>query len=151
MERMQIAIENLKAHGGRITHARKAVLQALVTAKTHVTAEDLLNIVQKQFPEVHISTVYRTLDALEKLGVVDHVHLGHGKAVYHLTDNSHQHIVCEMCSSVEEVPYQLFTELESSLKEQYGFQMRMNHFAVIGKCRRCLKESGSTRPSSSTH
>lgn len=151
MERMQIAIDNLKAHGGRITHARKAVLQALVTAKTHVTAEDLLNIVQKQFPEVHISTVYRTLDALEKLGVVDHVHLGHGKAVYHLTDNSHQHIVCELCSSVEEVPYQLFTELQGNLKEKYGFQMRMNHFAVIGTCRRCVRDSNRNSPNSSAH
>lgn len=137
MNRMDTALEHLRASGGRITHARRAVLQALVTAKSHVTAEDLMNLVQKQFPEVHLSTVYRTLDALEKLGVVDHVHLGHGKAVYHLTDNSHQHIVCEVCSAVEEVPYGLFTQLDKDLKEYYKFKMRLNHFAVIGTCIKC--------------
>lgn len=139
MNRMDVVLEHLRASGGRITHARRAVLQALVMAKSHVTAEDLMNIVQQQFPEVHLSTVYRTLDALEKLGVVDHVHLGHGKAVYHLTDNSHQHIVCEICSAVEEVPYELFTQLDHDLKENYEFNMRMNHFAVIGTCKKCRK------------
>lgn len=134
---MQHALASLKESGGRITHSRRAVLQALVTAKTHVTADDLMKIVQEQFPEIHISTVYRTLDALEKLGVVDHVHLGHGRAVYHLTDNSHQHIVCEKCSYVEEVPIDLFTDLESTLADNYHFRMRMNHFAVIGTCRNC--------------
>ncbi|NNN18263.1 MAG: transcriptional repressor [Acidimicrobiaceae bacterium] len=141
---MDAAIQNLRLSGGRITHARKSVLQALVTARTHVTAEDLLNLVQADSPEIHVSTVYRTLDALEKLGVVDHVHLGHGRAVYHLTDNAHQHIVCERCSSVEEVPSRLFTRLGKDLMDNYHFKVRMNHFAVIGTCRKCLKETERT-------
>ena len=138
MERMEAAIQNLRASGGRITNARRSVLQALVTARTHVTAEDLMNIVQSESPEIHLSTVYRTLDALEKLGVVDHVHLGHGRAVYHLSDNAHQHIVCEKCSSVEEVPSELFLQLKKDLIDKYRFKVRMNHFAVIGTCSQCL-------------
>lgn len=137
---MEAAIQNLRASGGRITNARRSVLQALVTARTHVTAEDLMNIVQSESPEIHLSTVYRTLDALEKLGVVDHVHLGHGRAVYHLSDNAHQHIVCEKCSSVEEVPSELFLQLEKDLIDKYRFKVRMNHFAVIGTCRQCLEK-----------
>lgn len=140
MEPMEAAIQNLRASGGRITNARRSVLQALVTARTHVTAEDLMNIVQSESPEIHLSTVYRTLDALEKLGVVDHVHLGHGRAVYHLSDNAHQHIVCEKCSSVEEVPSGLFLQLEKDLIDKYRFKVRMNHFAVIGTCRKCLEK-----------
>ena len=140
MERMEAVLQSLRASGGRITHARRAVLQALVTARTHVTAEDLLNIVQTGSPEIHLSTVYRTLDALENLGVVDHVHLGHGRAVYHLTDNAHQHIVCEKCSYVEEIPSKLFNELGKNLMDTYQFKVRMNHFAVIGTCQRCLKK-----------
>ncbi|MDA8080115.1 MAG: Fur family transcriptional regulator [Actinomycetota bacterium] len=140
MKRMEAAIQNLRASGGRITNARRSVLQALVTARTHVTAEDLLNIVQSESPEIHLSTVYRTLDALEKLGVVDHVHLGHGRAVYHLSDNAHQHIVCDKCSSVEEVPSELFLQLEKDLKDKYRFKVRMNHFAVIGTCSQCLEK-----------
>lgn len=130
-----------------MTHARRAVLQALVAARAHVTAEDLLNIVQIDSPEIHLSTVYRTLDALENLGVVDHVHLGHGRAVYHLTDNAHQHIVCEKCSAVEEVPSKLFLQLEKELMDNYQFKVRMNHFAVIGTCRKCLAKLEESRDS----
>lgn len=137
MNRMDFALMRLRESGGRITHPRRAVLEALVAAQTHVTADDLIKIVQREFPDVHLSTVYRTLDALEKLGVVDHVHLGHGRAVYHLTDNSHQHIVCESCSMVEEVPMEMFAQLEAELQRNYQFQMRLNHFAVIGTCKRC--------------
>lgn len=144
MERMQAVIETVRSSGGRMTHARIAVLQALVDARTHVTAEDLLKMVQKDSPEIHLSTVYRTLDALENLGVVDHVHLGHGRAVYHLTDNAHQHIVCERCSSVEEVPASLFVQLEKDLMEKYHFKVRMNHFAVIGTCRACLEAADNS-------
>lgn len=141
MDRTSVAFDNLRAKGGRVTHARKAVLEALVESNSHVTADDLLNIVQHQYPDVHLSTIYRTLDALEQLGVVDHVHLGHGRAVYHLANNSHQHIVCEICSTVEEVPFELFTHLENVLMDKYGFKIRMNHFAVIGTCKRCRESS----------
>ena len=137
MERIEAVAKNLRASGGRMTPARKSVLNALVSARSHVTAEDLMNMVQAESPEVHLSTIYRTLDALENLGVVDHVHLGHGRAVYHLADNAHQHIVCELCSSVEEVPATLFAQLERSLMEGYQFKVRMNHFAVIGTCKSC--------------
>lgn len=145
MERMEAVIQNLRASGGRMTHARKSVLAALAAAKSHVTAEDLLNMVQVESPEIHLSTVYRTLDALENLGVVDHVHLGHGRAVYHLTDNAHQHIVCEKCSSVEEVPASLFVQLEKDLMDRYQFKVRMNHFAVIGTCRNCLQKRNDAK------
>ncbi len=123
-----------------MTSARRSVLSALVAARSHVTAEDLLNLVQADSPEIHLSTVYRTLEALENLGVVDHVHLGHGRAVYHLTDSAHQHIVCEICSSVQEVPASLFAQLEKDLMDKYQFKVRMNHFAVIGTCKNCLEQ-----------
>lgn len=141
MDRTNVTFDNLRARGGRVTHARKAVLEALMESNSHVTADDLLSIVQTTYPDIHLSTIYRTLDALEHLGVVDHVHLGHGKAVYHLASNSHQHIVCESCSIVEEVPVELFTDLENVLMDKYQFKIRMNHFAVIGTCKNCREAS----------
>ena len=52
---------------------------------------------------VDVSTVYRTLDTLEQLGIIDHTHLAHGPAIFHLADGDHQHLVCERCGRVEEV------------------------------------------------
>jgi Fe2+ or Zn2+ uptake regulation protein len=127
----------IRDHGGRVTTARRALVTALVQARGHVTADDLAALVQKAQPDVHLSTIYRSLDALERIGIVDHVHLGHGRAVYHLADEPHQHLVCEVCGAVVEVPDATFADLSDTLRRGYGFTIRPNHFAVLGRCRAC--------------
>jgi Fe2+ or Zn2+ uptake regulation protein len=129
----------IREQGERVTTARRALITALVQARGHVTAEDLAALVQKEQPDVHLSTIYRSLDALERMGVVDHVHLGHGRAVYHLADEPHQHLVCEVCGTVIEVPDATFAELESTLRRRYGFTIRPNHFDLLGRCRACAR------------
>jgi Fe2+ or Zn2+ uptake regulation protein len=136
--RLEGILDLLQRRGGRLTTARRAIVTALVDAPDHVTADDLAASVQRSHPEVHRSTVYRTLDALERLGVVDHVHLGHGRAVYHLSDHPHQHLVCEVCGTVIEVPDAQFSQLAAELEAGYGFHIRPKHFAVLGRCRACL-------------
>ena len=136
-ERLDRILEQLRAGGGRITPARRALVGALLAADSHVTADDLAEVVQRSHPDVHQSTIYRTLDVLEELGVVDHVHLGHGRAVYHLLDDPHQHLVCEVCEDVIEVPDALFRPLAEELARDYGFTLRPNHFAVLGRCAAC--------------
>lgn len=108
-----------------------------MAAPHHVTADDLVDRVQQHHPDVHRSTVYRTLEAFESIGVVDHVHLGHGRAIYHLTDEGHQHLVCEGCARVIEVPDDVVASVSRSLSKRYGFTMRARHFAVLGRCADC--------------
>ncbi|HUP84710.1 MAG TPA: Fur family transcriptional regulator [Acidimicrobiales bacterium] len=136
-DRLDRILDQLRADGGRITPARRALVTALLDADSHVTADDLAGAVQRSHPDVHRSTIYRTLDALEELGIVDHVHLGHGRAVYHLLDDPHQHLVCEVCEAVIEAPDALFRPLARALLADYGFTLRPNHFAVLGRCREC--------------
>ncbi|MGH9075666.1 MAG: Fur family transcriptional regulator [Acidimicrobiales bacterium] len=137
--RVDRIIAGLRGQGGRVTSARRAVIAALVEARGHVTADDLASHVQASQPDVHLSTVYRTLDALERLGVVDHTHLGHGRAVYHLSDDPHQHLVCEVCGTVVQVPDATFAELAGDLSARYGFTIRPSHFAVLGRCAGCAE------------
>lgn len=132
--RLDRILGQLKSEGGRVTTARRALVTALLDADHHPTADDLATAVQAAHPDVHRSTIYRTLDALEKLGVVDHVHLGHGRAVYHLADEAHHHLVCEVCGHVVEVPEELFDVLAGQLQSRYGFTIRPRHFAVVGRC-----------------
>lgn len=135
--RLERILERMRESGGRITTARRALVTALVEAEGHVTADDLAERVQRHHPDVHGSTIYRTLDALEGLGIVDHVHLGHGRAVYHLLDDPHQHLVCEVCGAVIEAPDELFASLAEHLLVEYRFTLRPNHFAVLGRCAAC--------------
>lgn len=127
----------LRARGGRVTTCRRAILETFLGVGGHVTAEALTARVQASQPDVHESTVYRFLDELERLGVVDHVHLGHGPAVYHLASDAHHHLVCDRCGAVEEVPEALFAELRTRLKSEFGFVLEPRHFAVTGHCQAC--------------
>jgi len=140
-ERLERVLEMLRQRGGRVTTARRAIVAALLQSSGHVTADELTATVQAAQPDVHSTTIYRCLEALEELDVVDHVHLGHGRAVYHLTDQPHQHLVCEGCGLVVEVPDEQFAALRADLRDRYAFTIRPNHFAVLGRCERCAATS----------
>lgn len=137
--RLERILELLRSRGGRITNARRAIIAELLARGGHVTADELAAAVQAAHPDVHLSTIYRCLDALEELKVVGHVHLGHGRAVYHLTDDPHQHLVCERCGAVIEVPDRVFDDLAARLRRSYGFVLQVGHFAVPGLCRDCAR------------
>ena len=140
--RRERILELLRRQGGRVTTARLALVTALLEAGAHVTADDLAVAVQRQHPDVHRSTIYRTLDALERLGVVDHVHLGHGPAVYHFADDPHHHLVCDACGIVVEVPVKTMEEFRGLVRRDLQFEIELRHFALPGRCGAC---SGSPR------
>src|SRR6188474_3078884 len=94
--------EELRARGYRVTPQRQLVLEA-VTRLGHATPEDICGQVQETARGVNISTVYRTLELLEELGMVTHTHLGHGAPTYHsATDEDHLHLVCRDCGLIIE-------------------------------------------------
>ncbi len=130
-------LEMFRERGGRVTAPRRAIITALLDAGGHVTADELASTVQAAHPDVHTSTIYRCLGSLEELDVVDHVHLGHGRAVYHLADETHQHLVCEECGTVVEVPEAVFSSLATSVRKRFGFTVEARHFAVTGRCASC--------------
>lgn len=144
-ERLGALLGVLRANGMRITVTRRAILESLVATGPHVTAEELVTHVRGRHPEVHESTVYRTLDRLTRLGVVDHVHLGHGRAVFHVPGEAHQHLHCDSCGAVVEAPDELFTELVRAVEERYGFALELDHFALGGCCQACRSGGASDR------
>ncbi len=127
----------VRENGGRATSSRRLLLEVLFEASGHVSAEDLALAVQTRAPDVHISTIYRNLEELEKLGVVVHAHLGHGPATYHLAGHAHCHLVCESCGAIIDVPEDLFRSLNRTTRERFGFAINPRHFAVLGRCENC--------------
>ena len=94
-------------------------------------------MVQQQSPDIHLSTIYRNLDELERLGVIVHSHLGHGPATYHLAASAHGHFVCEECGKMIEAPDTLFGSLAKAARAQFGFTIDPHHFAMLGRCADC--------------
>jgi Fe2+ or Zn2+ uptake regulation protein len=127
----------VRKRGGRVTSARRLVLEAIFKAKAHQTAEQVAAVVQKRAPDIHLSTIYRNLDDLQALGIVVHAHLGHGPSTYHLAATAHGHLVCEGCGAVIEAPDDLFASLSLSTKSRFGFTIDPHHFAMLGRCSHC--------------
>jgi Fur family ferric uptake transcriptional regulator len=130
-------LARLRRSGTRVTSARRVLLSVLLASHGHRTAEELAADVQVRAPDVNLSTIYRNLDELERLKIVDRTHLGHGPAAYHLASAAHGHLVCERCGSMTEVPDTMFGDLAETTRQRYGFVMNPNRFAVIGLCADC--------------
>ncbi len=75
-------------------------------------------MVQREAPEVALSTIYRNLEELERMGVIVHAHLGHGPTTYHLAKDADGHLVCEKCGAMIEVPEDLFRQPLAGGSEQ---------------------------------
>ena len=129
----------LRARGYRLTPQRQLVLEA-VGRRGHATPEEIATTVRETASGVNISTVYRTLELLEELGLVTHAHLGHGAPTYHAaTDDDHLHLVCRECGSVTETDVSTADALVHRLAEQHGFETDVAHFAIYGRCKGCAR------------
>jgi Fur family transcriptional regulator, ferric uptake regulator len=141
---VETILADLRAEGGRVTTGRRAIVRSLVGASDHhVTADELVALVQADHPDVHRSTVYRTLDALEGLGVLRRIPQGVGGAIYHLVDHDHHHLVCTRCGSVVEAPAGLFAPIAAQVEADTGFLLDRSHVMISGVCARCRRKASA--------
>lgn len=133
--------QRLREHGFRITPQRQLVLEAVEHLR-HGTPEEILVEVQRTASGVNLSTVYRTLEVLEDVGLVTHAHIGHGPPTYHAVDEHvHIHLVCDRCKQVQSVPSDVATAFCESLESAYGFRTDISHVSVHGLCAACKERS----------
>lgn len=125
-----------------MTAQRAAVLTALARTAGHLSAEEVHAAVAAGDASVHPASVYRTLEALSQLGVVQHIHLGHGATAYHLIDDAeaHPHAQCGRCGRVVDLPVGLLDEVAARVAAEHGFRLDAAHAALSGTCRDCDKE-----------
>jgi Fur family ferric uptake transcriptional regulator len=137
--------ERLRAQGLRLTPQRQQVLAA-VAELDHATPEAIGARLREQAgpggaaPDT--STVYRTLELLERLGLVWHTHLGKGAPVYHASEHPHLHVVCASCGEISSADPALLEAAAERLAADLGFTLDVGHVALSGTCRRC-RESGT--------
>jgi Fur family ferric uptake transcriptional regulator len=135
-------VEMLRERGQRMTPQRQLILEAVQAMEGHISVEAVHARVAVRFPQVNISTVYRTLELLQDLGLVTHTHFDDGIAQYHRADEGlHQHLVCRGCGSEQELDLKVLQPLGSELRRRYGFEADLAHFALVGLCRQCATPS----------
>ena len=129
--------DRLRASGYRVTPQRQLVLQA-VTKLDHATPEEIYAEVRQTAVGVNVSTVYRTLELLEEIGLVTHTHLSHGAPRYHLAaEAQHVHLVCRECERVTELDPAAVGPLVTALDAEQGFETDVAHLTVFGRCADC--------------
>lgn len=131
----------LREQGYRVTPARRAILQTLLGCAGHVSADELVSLVNRQAPRVGRMTVYRTLDLLQRLGLIRAIYQGSGAAHFVLLHNGHHHhLVCSHCDAVVEFDDCLMHELEKRLGDRYDFLVHGHVLEIVGLCPDCRAE-----------
>ena len=127
----------LRDKGYRLTPQRELVLKA-VEDLGHGTPDEVLTKLREQSSAINISTVHRTLELLEELGLVRHTHLTDRAPTYHSTTTpAHVHLVCRGCGDVIEAAPEVFEGMVARLDKEHGFDVDLGHLTVFGTCRKC--------------
>lgn len=128
----------LQELGYRLTPQRILILTALQSSEDHISAEEIYAQVHAKYPQVNISTVYRTLELLKSLGMVTETDMGEGRVRYHYAEKGHHHhLICEKCGAIIEVDESVFSPLKRTLLNDYQFRANISHFAIFGRCAKC--------------
>jgi Fur family ferric uptake transcriptional regulator len=126
--------ERLREKGYRLTPQRELILQA-VEELAHATPDEVLAEVRRHSTAVNASTVYRTLEVLEELGLVRHAHLSDRAPTYHSTsEHEHFHLVCRNCHRVISVEPSVLAPVSERLQADHGFTIDVGHLTIFGTC-----------------
>ncbi len=137
--------KTLRGNGYKLTNQRRVVLEILYNRKgEHMTAEDIHNIVKVNNPEIGLATIYRSLQLLTELDLVDTLHLDDGIVRYEIhcdeEGHRHHHLICDVCGSISEANDDMLDEIEKNLEKRYGFKVK-NHVAKFyGTCKECYNK-----------
>jgi Fe2+ or Zn2+ uptake regulation protein len=126
----------LRERGMRVTPQRVVVHRALRELDRHVTADELLDAVSDRLPNVSLPTIYATLDLLEELGMVRRVQRA-GTTLFDPRTESHHHLICTRCGSIEDLDSELGTEGIERAAARHGFAHERIEAVVHGRCARC--------------
>jgi len=131
-------VSKLTEQGYRLTPQRIMILLAIENSDDHISAEEIHAQIVAKYPHINISTVYRTLELLKRLGLVTETDLGGGRVRYHpAVKGRHHHLVCQECGAIIDLDESLFSPLKSALLREYKFSADLRHLAIFGRCVNC--------------
>jgi Fur family ferric uptake transcriptional regulator len=139
-----------RGRGYRLTIPRQAILEVLGKAEKHLSAEDVYLKVHKIYPNIGLTTVYRTLEILVQMGVISRFDFGDGRARYELVEGPekehHHHLICVKCKRVinysefMEAEKEFLKQVEKGLSKKYNFIIKNHVIQFYGLCDKCKKE-----------
>lgn len=140
--------QKLKEKGLKVTHQRILVLSVLEQhSDVHMTAEEIYDLVSEDYPDIGLATVYRTLQLLWDMQLVDRINLDDGCVRYEIghllkgnTRHSHHHLICKGCNKVIPFTDDLLDDLENHIEKVTGFHVLDHELKFYGLCRECMEK-----------
>ena len=140
VEDLSSAMALMRRRGLRVSAARRLVLEALLAADGPMSAEQIAEGIGGRVPSSDIGSVYRNLQALEDIGVVRHVHLGHGPGLHALAvTGEREYLTCERCADYRAVQPQELDAVRELIERQFGYRASFIHFPIVGLCPGCAE------------
>jgi Fur family ferric uptake transcriptional regulator len=124
----------------RMTRQRRALLEAIEKSHAHPTADEVYRTVRRRLPRISLGTVYRNLEVLADLGMIQKVELGSGQRRYDAVRAHHYHVRCQRCGRVEDVWLRRARGLETAAQRQSGYEITGHRLDFLGLCARCRTE-----------
>jgi Fur family transcriptional regulator, ferric uptake regulator len=135
-------VGELRRRGLRWTPRRRVVLEVLADASGHLTGAEIVDRCRRRDPSTVPSTVYRTLDVLEEIGLVQHGHGANGREEYHVRPaEKHGHLHCEGCGGSWDVGATEAGEFVAHIERHRGFRVDLSHLTLVGRCPSCATRS----------
>jgi Fur family ferric uptake transcriptional regulator len=136
------AVSAVRSSGLRLSAARRILLDVLSSADRPLSAEVIASGLGGRHPASDLASTYRNLETLEELGIVRHVHVGHGPGLYALSGPAHvEYLVCERCDAVRVLHPRLLDEIRDEIRRRFGHEARFSHFPLGGLCATCAGET----------
>ena len=136
--------EEFSAKGLRLTSQRRVLLEVIQSADQHLDAASLLRLACERDASVNRATVYRTLELLKKLRLVDELDLMHLHGEKHYYEarrvRDHIHLACFQCGKIEEFGSPSFESLKQEIARERGFHINVVRMEVGGRCSSCARD-----------
>lgn len=132
-------LSRLRASGYRLTGARRALVEIMVTSDYPLSAQQLFALTQVAYPDLGMATVYRTLEKLEELGLAQRVHDRHGCHTYLAATGLPEPslVICRVCGRHEPLDEVLFQHVRQLFERQCNYQIQQYWLQLTGLCPDC--------------
>jgi Fur family ferric uptake transcriptional regulator len=149
-ERIDRIKKQLHSSSYKLTPQREATVRVLLEhEEDHLSAEDVYLLVKEKSPEIGLATVYRTLELLTELKIVDKINFGDGVSRYDLRQEGaahfHHHLVCVECGAVDEIQEDLLDDVEAIVERDWNFKIKDHRLTFHGVCHRCHDKSSDNK------
>lgn len=138
--------QELRLQGHRVTPQRAVILETIAHLDGHSSASEVFELARSRLPGLNLATVYRTLEKLQRAGLIDLLAPSGSSMRFSLRDqsNQHGHLQCRVCGSFIEIPAEHFNVMLTEIKAQYQFTVESDHLTLHGICRNCQDQTSSS-------